>query len=140
MTIRNDRLAQEVEEIENLLGKLKEQSDKGIPLLVEGRKDAEALNRLEISGKVIELKSSRKSLFNLLEHDVKDKEVIILTDFDRRGSDLAKSIHNHFQGQGKMVNMLFWKRMKNLVGRNVKDVEGLPSYLAKLKKLSSNPI
>jgi 5S rRNA maturation endonuclease (ribonuclease M5) len=139
MNMKNGRLAQEVEEIENLLGKLKEQSDKGIPLLVEGKRDVEALNRLEISGKLIELKSSRKSVFNLLEHDVEDREVIILTDFDRRGSDLAKSIHNHFQGQGEMANMLFWKRMKRLVGRNVKDVEGLPSYLATLRRLSSNP-
>jgi hypothetical protein len=29
--------------------------------------------------------------------------------------------------------------MKRLVGRNVKDVEGLPSYLATLRRLSSNP-
>ncbi len=113
--------------------------DKGIPLLVEGKRDVEALARLEISGRVIELKSSRKSVFNRLEHDIKDREVIILTDFDRRGSDLAKSIQIHFQGQGKRVDILFWKKMRRLVGRNVKDVEGLPSYLATLKRLSSSP-
>lgn len=138
MNVKNGRVVREVEEIENLLGKLKEEADKGIPLIVEGKKDEKALNRLEISGRIIKLKSSRKSVFNLLEHDVEDREVIILTDFDRRGSDLAKSIHIHFQGQGKKVNMLFWKRMKRIVGRSVKDVEGLPSYLAKLRRLSSN--
>jgi len=139
MNVKSSRLEHQVEEIENLLGKLKEQVDKGIPLLVEGKRDAEALYRLEISGRVIELKSSEKSVFNRLEHDVKDREVIILTDFDRRGSDLAKSIQTHFQGQGKRVNMLFWKRMRRIVGRNVKDVEGLPSYLATLRRMSSNP-
>ncbi len=135
--MKDSRLAQEVEKIDKILGKLREQVEKGIPLIVEGRNDARALGRLKISGRMITLKSSKKSIFNQLEYDIPDREVIIFTDFDRRGSDLAKSIQNHLQGRGKKANILFWKRLKRLVGRNVKDVEGLPSYLEKLRRLTS---
>lgn len=136
MPVKDSRLAQEVEKIENILGRLKEEVDRGTPLIVEGKNDIRALNRLEISGRMIALKSNRNSIFNQLEYDIPGREVIIFTDFDRRGSDLAKSIRNHLQRRGKRVNILFWKRVKKLVGRYVKDVEGLPSYLVKLRRLS----
>ncbi len=136
MPVKDSRLAQEVEKIENILGRLKEEVDRGTPLIVEGKNDITALNRLEISGRMIALKSNRNSIFNQLEYDIPGREVIIFTDFDRRGSDLAKSIRNHLQRRGKRVNILFWKRVKKLVGRYVKDVEGLPSYLVKLRRLS----
>lgn len=136
MPVKDSRLAQEVEKIENILGRLKEEVDRGTPLIVEGKNDIIALNRLEISGRMIALKSNRNSIFNQLEYDIPGREVIIFTDFDRRGSDLAKSIRNHLQRRGKRVNILFWKRVKKLVGRYVKDVEGLPSYLVKLRRLS----
>jgi len=35
---------------------------------------------------------------------------------------------------GVKVNLTFWRRLKALLKRNVKDVEGLPSYLKSLKK------
>ncbi|MBL7118763.1 toprim domain-containing protein [Candidatus Bathyarchaeota archaeon] len=136
MPVKDSRLAQEVEKIENILGRLKEEVDRGTPLIVEGKNDIIALNRLKISGRMIALKSNRNSIFNQLEYDIPGREVIIFTDFDRRGSDLAKSIRNHLQRRGKRVNILFWKRVKKLVGRYVKDVEGLPSYLVKLRRLS----
>jgi len=136
MPVKDSRLAQEVEKIEKVLGRLKEEVDRGTPLIVEGKNDIIALNRLEISGRMIPLKSNRNSIFNQLEYDIPGREVIIFTDFDRRGSDLAKSIRNHLQRRGKRVNILFWKRVKKLVGRYVKDVEGLPSYLVKLRRLS----
>jgi len=136
MSTKDSRLAQEVEKIENVLGRLREEVDRGTPLIVEGKNDVRALNRLEISGRLIALKSNRDSIFNRLEYDILGREVIVFTDFDRRGSELAKSVQNHLQRRGKRVNILFWRRVKKLVGRRVKDVEGLPSYLMKLRRLS----
>ena len=140
MSVKNSRLASVVEEIEDVLVKIKDEVNRGVPILVEGRKDVEALQRLDISGSFLEIKSSKRSIFNRLEHDVVGEEVIIFTDFDRQGSELARGIQDHLERRGKKVNILLWKRMRNLVGKDVKDVEGLPSYLETLKKLSSKPI
>ena len=32
------------------------------------------------------------------------------------------------------VNSVFWRKLSGLVRRDVKDIEGIPSYLEKLKK------
>ena len=140
MSVKNSRLAYEVEEIEDVLVKLKDEAKRGIPVIVEGKKDVEALQRLDVPGSFIEIKSSKRSILNRLEHDVISEEVIIFTDFDRYGSELARDIQDHLERRGKKVNVLLWRRMRNLVGKDVKDVEGLPSYLETLKKLSSKPI
>lgn len=136
MSARVHGLLRLAEGIENILIKLKEENDRGIPVIVEGRKDLEALNKLGITGRVIQLKSGRKSIFNRLEYDIANEEVIVFTDFDKRGTELARTVRNHFEKRGKKANMLLWKRMRRLASRSLKDVEGLPSYLAKLKELS----
>lgn len=140
MSVKNSRLASIVEEIEDVLWKLRDKANRGIPVIVEGRKDVEALQRLDVSGSFLEIKSSRRSIFNRLEHDIVSEEVIIFTDFDRQGSELARDIQGHLERRGKKVDILLWRRMRNLVGKDVKDVEGLPSYLETLKKLSNKPI
>jgi hypothetical protein len=33
-------------------------------------------------------------------------------------------------------NLVFWRRLKGLVGRDVKDIEGLASYLETLKDIT----
>ncbi len=140
MSVRNSRLAHEVEKIENVLDRLKDKANRGIPVIVEGKKDVEALNRLDVSGSLIEIKSSKRSIFNRLEYDIVNEEVIIFTDFDRHGSELARDIQSHLERRGKKANILLWRRMRDLVGKDVKDVEGLPSYLVTLRKISSKPI
>lgn len=137
MSVKNSRLAHEVEKIENVLEMLKDKANRGIPVIVEGKKDVEALNRLDVSGSLIEIKSSKRSIFNRLEYDIVNEEVIIFTDFDRHGSELAKDIQGHLERRGKKANILLWRRMRDLVGKDVKDVEGLPSYLVTLRKISN---
>ncbi len=136
MPARDQGLTRLAEEIENILIKVKEENDKGIPVIVEGRKDVEALNKLGITGRIIQLKSGRRSIFNRLEYDITDEEIVVFTDFDTRGTELARTIRTHFERKGKKANMLLWKRMRRLASRSLKDVEGLPSYLEKLKRLS----
>jgi 5S rRNA maturation endonuclease (ribonuclease M5) len=97
VSVKNSRLAYEVEEIENVLVKLKDEVKRGIPVIVEGKKDVEALQRLDVPGSFIEIKSSKRSILNRLEHDVISEEVIIFTDFDRYGSELARDIHFRYR-------------------------------------------
>ena len=101
--------------------------------MVEGRKDFLALRKLGIHGNIICVRNFGKILADSLD-TVVCEEVILLVDFDDFGTSLAKGITQYLEGRGVKVNPVFWKEIRALIKRDVKDIEGLPSYLEKLKK------
>ena len=66
------------------------------------------------------------------------QEVILLMDFDRRGKELTKRLTQHFERIRIKPNLFFWNRLLGLVGRDVRDIEGLATYLENLKKKCGN--
>jgi len=105
----------------------------GTPILVEGKKDVEALRKLNIFCTTITVKDSGKVLEDVLE-EVRSAEVIVFVDFDRHGSELAKKILYQLEHRRVKANLVFWRMIRALVRRDVKDVEGLPSYIESLKE------
>ena len=126
-------LERKYEALNESLVKLAKKADEGVPILVEGTKDLVALERLGIRGKIICVKSSNRVLVDLLD-TLKDKETVVLVDFDRTGERLAERIVTYLQRKGVNANSSLWKRIGSLVKHDVKDVEGLPSYLEKIKE------
>lgn len=126
-------LERKYEALNESLVKLAKKADEGVPILVEGTKDLVALERLGIRGKIICVKSSNRVLVDLLD-TIKDKETVVLVDFDRTGERLAERIVTYLQRKGVNANSSLWKRIGSLVKHDVKDVEGLPSYLEKIKE------
>ncbi len=124
---------QKLESIISVLEHLSQEVNRGVPIIVEGRKDLQALYKLNIRGSVICIKNSGKILPDLLDA-VQSKSIIVLVDFDDEGITLVKMISTYLEKMGVKVNLTFWRRIKALLKRHVKDVEGLPSYLEKLKK------
>ena len=122
-----------LESITRVLHHLSQEVSRGVPIIVEGRKDLHALHKLNISGTVICIKNSGKILLDLLDL-VQSKSVIVFADFDEGGIILVKIISTYLERIGVNVNLTFWRRIKALLKRDVKDVEGIPSYLEKLKK------
>ena len=125
-----------LEQTNKLLERLEILSGKGIPIVVEGRKDVQALNHLGISGDIIMAKTSGKSFLDVL-NEIEQKgvnEVILLFDFDRTGKEWTKRISSYLERMKITPNLLFWRRFHGLVGRDVKDIEGLAIYLENLKK------
>ena len=121
------------EYLTELLEKLCLEGDKGVPLLVEGKKDSVALRKLGFTGKIICVKNSSKVLVDLLD-DVQSNEVALFVDFDESGIALAKSITQYLEGRDVKVNSTFWRRTHSFVRKDLSEIEGLPSYLEKLKK------
>jgi 5S rRNA maturation endonuclease (ribonuclease M5) len=120
---------EEVQEIFRKLGK----KARDTVVIVEGKKDRSSLRKLGVEGKIICMKHSRRILVDFLDQ-LQCREVVLFVDFDEYGSSLTRTITQYLEAKRVKVNTVFWKRMKGLVGRYVKDVEGLPSYLEKLKK------
>jgi len=124
-----------LEELTSLIDRLSEEASKGVPIIVEGKKDALTLQKLGITGRIICVKASRKPLYDFLDEACQGLEVIILTDFDRRGAQLSRAITQYLQGRNVEPNLHFWREICSLIRRDVKDVEGLASYMEKLKSM-----
>ncbi|PVX25296.1 MAG: hypothetical protein CW691_05045 [Candidatus Bathyarchaeum sp.] len=124
-----------LEQIYKLLDRLEKQLANGIPVVVEGINDVHALNRLGISGDMVLAKTSGKSFLDVVfEIEQKEsREVILLFDFDRRGREWTQRLSSCLEGLKIIPNIVFWKMLLGLVGRDVKDIEGLASYIETLK-------
>ena len=119
-----------------LLDRLAEMSAKGIPIIVEGQKDVNALHALDVKGDIISAKTSGRRFLDVLSEVGRrgKREAILLMDFDRRGKEWTKRLTKHLEEMRVKPNLVFWKRLQGLVGRDVKDVEGLATYMKTLKK------
>jgi len=134
------RLKEKEEQILQLLEQLTEENRSGKPIIVEGQKDAETLKELGINAQIIFAKKGGKSLLNVISEieGAKIGEVIMLLDFDRRGRELTEKLRRHIEKAGIKANMHYWLRLHSLVGREVKDVEGLAKYMKTLKSKSGD--
>ena len=125
-----------MEKILKLLERLGKETVKGVPIIVEGKNDVHALQKLDVKGDFILAKAAGKSFLDTLsEVEKKEKqEVILLMDFDKRGKEWTKRLTQHLEKMKIKPNSLFWRELLSLVGREVKDVEGLATYMETLRK------
>jgi len=133
-------LQEKEEKILRVLECLAEESAKGTPIIVEGKNDIEALRALGVEGKIISAKTGGKSILDVISEVEKctAKEVIMLLDFDRRGKEWTKRLKQNLENAKTKINITFWSRLLALVGTEVKDVEGLATYMETLKRKIHN--
>jgi 5S rRNA maturation endonuclease (ribonuclease M5) len=124
-----------LEKIQKLLERIEKKSVLGTPIVVEGRNDIQTLNRLGISGDIISAKTSGKSFLDVIGEIEKSgkREIILLLDFDRQGKNWTYRLARCLEGMKITPNLLFWRKLSGLVGRDLKDIEGLATYLETLK-------
>jgi len=129
-------LQRRAERLSRLLEKLASESAKGVVIVVEGQNDVKALRKLAVEGGVISAKTSGKSFLDILAEVEMQKvrEVVLLLDFDRRGVEWTRRLKQHLEKTKIKPNLTFWNELHSLVGRDVKDLEGLPAYLETLRK------
>ena len=117
------------EKLEMTIERIKERSSKGAAIVVEGKKDEEALRDLGISGPIHHVPSKGRSPLNSLSDLADYDEAIVLTDFDRTGEKLARFCERQLQKSGLTVFSELRNRLKNLVRKAVKDIEGISSFV-----------
>jgi 2,5-diamino-6-(ribosylamino)-4(3H)-pyrimidinone 5'-phosphate reductase len=136
----SSHLKEKEEKIQQLLERLIEESARGTPIVVEGKKDVETLKALGVQGKIVSAKTGGKSRLDVISEVEKTEahEVILLLDFDRRGKEWSKILKEHLERARIRPNLKFWKELQGLVSKEVKDIEGLTSYIETLKKKAQN--
>jgi len=123
-----------LEEIEKALIELREENKK-IPVIVEGEKDIEALEKLGIIGLIISLNSG-SSLIDFCDKIAREyKEIIILTDWDKKGGFLCRNIKRNLQGR---VFCNTYYREVFAKSSMIKTVEGLPSWFTTMNEKIRN--
>jgi len=134
------RLREKEEKILKILEQLAQEATKGTPIIVEGKKDVETLKRLSIEGNIVQAKAGGKSFLDALSEAEKleKEEVILLLDFDRRGRELMKRLKQSLEKAKIKPNITFWRELRSIIGKEVKDVEGLASYMETLKRRINN--
>lgn len=124
----------DLEALEELLAALVEASGQGAATIVEGRRDELALRALGLTGPVI--MASRRSALDLAEDAARSyREIILLTDWDRKGDEMARTIEQHLWSVGSRPDGEIRSRIKKLVRKEIKDVESLHRYMERMRYL-----
>jgi 5S rRNA maturation endonuclease (ribonuclease M5) len=120
--------------LEELISALLEASGRGAVIIVEGRRDQESLRALGIPGPVIT--ASQKPALALAEDVARvHREIIVLTDWDEKGEEMALQIEKHLRCSGSRGDMEIRSKLKRLVKKDIKDVESLSRYVARMREL-----
>lgn len=125
----------DLDALEAQISALLEASGQGTAIIVEGMRDMRALRALGISGPVI--LASRRPALELAEDAARRyKEIIVLTDWDQKGDEMAGMIDQHLRSAGIRADLDIRSRLKKLVRKEIKDVESLSRYVERMRELN----
>lgn len=111
-----------LEELNNFIEKIK---NSNTLVIVEGKKDKAALQKLGIEN-VIEL--SKKPIFQIVEEVANsNEECVILTDLDKKGKEIYGKLNSNLQKNGVKVNNKFREFL--FKHTKLRQIEGIDTYL-----------
>jgi len=114
-----------LEELENLSERQ--------PVIVEGARDVAALKKLGITKNVHPLNRGM-SVFGFCEDLARrTRSAVVLTDWDRRGGQLARMLKEGLEANGVRVNDRIRTQIVILSKKEVKDIESMPTFIDRLK-------
>ena len=134
------RLKEKEEKILQVLEALAEESAKGTPIVVEGKKDVDALRALGVAGTVLTVKTGGKSFLDAVCEIEKMRvpEVILFLDFDRRGKEGTKHLKQSLERAKIKPNTKLWRALSATAGKEIQCIESLTAYLHTLhEKIST---
>ncbi len=103
-------------------------------LIVEGMRDEVALRNLGVRAEIIRL--SRLPLAEIALIASHYREVMILTDFDRKGEELAKKLVSYLEGYPCRVDTQTRRELKHIAKKDIKGIEELDGLYRKIVSVS----
>ncbi|EEB74332.2 toprim domain-containing protein [Thermococcus sp. AM4] len=103
-------------------------------LIVEGLRDEVALRNLGVRAEIIRL--SRLPLAEIALIASRYREVMILTDFDRKGEELARKLVSYLEGYPCRVDAETRRELKRIARKDIKGVEDLYGLYLKVVSVS----
>lgn len=113
-----------MEEVLRAIEDLKFRAKEGWVIVVEGVKDRDALRKIGIEGEIVVF-----SGFLSTAEKLRDKKVIILTDYDERGDKIERGLQRALLAYGKTADVELRRRIFGQIKKEVTKVEELHSYI-----------
>ena len=83
--------------------------------------------------------AAQKTQLELSERIANDgNDVIMLTDWDRRGDILSLKLTTYLRDLGTEPDLRIRERLKSLVKKEIKDVESLYTHVVKLRNITGD--
>jgi 5S rRNA maturation endonuclease (ribonuclease M5) len=117
-----------LEKINEFIRTLNHEFENGSIIVVEGKRDSEALTKLGFIGEVTEYNRFKGVLDFVDSHQMMDKKIILLLDMDRTGKYLTSRLVSHFQQRGNNVNLAYKKKLCEITNGKVRHIEDIGSY------------
>lgn len=121
-----------LEDLEKILLDLRAENEK-YPVIVEGKNDVKALRKLDLSGVIISFNIGLTTV-NFAEFVAREHNgVILLPDWDHKGTKLMKELRTQFRALGVKINDGIWVRLFKLVKKEITCVEDMDRLVVRLK-------
>jgi|Deesub1362A_J573_1020465.scaffolds.fasta_scaffold00267_11 5S rRNA maturation endonuclease (ribonuclease M5) len=119
--------------LNTLFQELRDKAREGWVIMVEGERDVIALRGLEVEGEIWPIgRRPKNELVDVAGR--KRLDVIIMTDWDRRGNEIEKMLVKKLSTWGKIPDTIFKDKLRHLVGREISSLEEIGSFIASLEK------
>ncbi len=126
-----------IAQLRNFVDRLNTESNKGSVIVVEGKRDVEALTRIGCTGHVMAL-NRFKGINNFVDSQCAiDRKIILLLDMDRTGKYLTSKLMKQLQSRGRNVCLFYKKSLARISNGKVRHVEDLISYAPLLSGITS---
>jgi 5S rRNA maturation endonuclease (ribonuclease M5) len=125
------------EDLENtiiILNKLRE--EEGV-ILVEGQNDIQSLVNLGIKTRILAV--SQRNIFDVIDN-ITDKEIIVLTDFDKKGTELFKRYVKECHSSGKKVITVYYRDLKKYLKKYITQIEQIYPFLKRRELIDIDEI
>ena len=125
----------EVQKMQKLVRMLNEESDSGAVVVVEGKRDVNALLSVGFRGNVVTVNNYR-GINNLVENLEMKSKIILMLDMDRKGKYLTHKIITLLQYKRKNVDMFYKKMLSEITRGKVRHVEEIMIYAKYISDVS----
>lgn len=126
--------AKRLEKVLEIVEELRSLAQAGAIIVVEGAKDRRAMETLGIM-QGIETLAGQETLLNFSERLAQSGDhIILMTDWDRTGTNIADTLAKHLRPSGCVVDHEMRRKLSKLVRKDIKDIESLASYIERMKQ------
>jgi 5S rRNA maturation endonuclease (ribonuclease M5) len=121
-----------IDGLHEFIDMLNEEAEYGSVIVVEGKRDVEALNRIGFNGDLIILNHFKGITDFVDNHCHIRKKIILLLDMDRTGKHLTSKLVSQLQHKGNNVNLFYKKALAKITNGKIRQVEELAAYAPNL--------
>ncbi len=127
-----------LERLRSFIGMLNEESEKGTVIVVEGKRDAEALSRVGFTGSPAVFHHFKGIADFLDSHESTGRKMILLLDMDRTGNYLTSRLVSQLQSRRHSVTLSYKRLLARITNGKVRHVEDLVTYAPRLSGITGS--